>query len=97
MEEENLEFKLARKVWDKIFGQIFEVGSMDWSRKHEGIRYNVKRSGSDEWSCDCMSFKFKSGVVKVKDLKTGKEYDRTCKHIRFVMVKEGMKIKPIYA
>jgi len=33
MEEEKLEFKLAKKVWDKIFGQIFDVESMDWSRK----------------------------------------------------------------
>jgi len=94
---ETEEMKIAKRVWDKIFGKIFDVESMDWSRKQEGVRYKVKRSGSDEWSCDCMSFRFKSGVAKVKDLETGKEYDRACKHILFVMKKEGMKLKEIYS
>jgi len=96
MEEERLDFKLAKKVWDKVFGQVFDVESMDWTRRREGVRYKVKHSGSDEWSCDCSSFKFKSGVVTIKDLETGKEYLDTCKHIRFVMQKEGMKTKPSY-
>lgn len=87
------EFKLAKKVWDKVFGQIFTVESMDYFRKKEGVKYTVKQSGEDEWTCDCKSFIFHSGVITVEDIQTGKKYRDTCKHIRFSMEQSGMKIK----
>lgn len=89
-------FRIAKKVWDKVFGQVYIVESMDYARKREGIRYETKHSGSDEWSCDCPSYKFESGTSAVRDAVTGKRYERTCKHIRFCMEKEGMKFKRAY-
>lgn len=90
------EFRIAKQVWDKVFGQVFDVESMNYYRKREGIRYKVKHSGSDVWTCNCKSWIFMSGTVTVEDLNTGKIYERTCKHIRFCMEKEGKKIKRRY-
>jgi len=89
------EFRLASKVWDKIFGQIFTVESMNFLRRRQGIRYEVKKNG-DRWTCNCKSWIFKSGTIAVKDLETNVIHERTCKHIRFVMEKEGMKIRKLY-
>jgi len=87
------ELRIANKVWDKVFGQVFDVESMDWTRKREGIHYKVKKSGGDEWTCNCKSWIFKSATKTVEDLESGKTYKRTCKHIRFCMKNEGMKLR----
>lgn len=97
MEEVSKEaLRIANKVWDKVFGHVYDVESMDYGRKREGIIYKVKHSGTDDWSCNCPSWKYQSGVKRVRDTDTNKPYDRTCKHIRHCMVKEGMKIKETY-
>ena len=88
-----VELKIAKKVWDKVFGHVFEVESMDAARRREGTRYTVKQSGADVWSCDCKSYIYSTGTVKVEDTETKKKYNRTCKHIRHCMTKEGMRIK----
>lgn len=90
------EMRIANQVWDRVFGIVYDIESFDWHRKHEGVHYKVKHSGSDEWSCDCPSYKFDTGTETVRDTNTGKRYIRTCKHIRFCMHKEGMKLKRSY-
>lgn len=91
-----VELKIARKVWDKVFGHVYDVESMDRQRRSEGVHYTVKRSGADDWSCDCKSYIYSTGTVIVQDTKTKKVYKRTCKHIRHCMSKEQMQIKQYY-
>lgn len=86
----------AKKVWEKLFGIQYTVQSMDYSRKQEGIKYTVEHRGDDTWVCNCPSFKFHSGTENVEILDTGKIHEDTCKHIRFVMKKEGIAYKRIY-
>lgn len=88
--KEDFNLRMAKQVWDKVFGYIYDVESMDYQRKREGIHYKVKHSG-EKWSCTCKSWIFDTGTRTVEDLETGKIYERTCKHIRFCMDKEGMK------
>lgn len=85
--------RIANQVWDKVFGHVYDIESMDYRRKRQGIRYKVKHKGDNTWSCSCMSWKTKTGVRRVQDLDTNKIHERTCKHIRFCMKEEGMKIK----
>lgn len=90
------ELRIASQVWDRVFGQVYDVESMDYYRKREGKRYTVKHSGSDEWTCNCPSFIYKTGTQTVEDPETGKRYVDTCKHIRFCMEKEGVKYKRVW-
>ncbi|NIO37693.1 hypothetical protein GTO27_08315, partial [Candidatus Bathyarchaeota archaeon] len=61
MEPTKEELLIAKQVWDKVFGIVYDVDSMDWYRKRRGVRYKTKHSGGDEWSCDCQSFEYESG------------------------------------
>lgn len=83
------ELRIAKKVWDKVFGQEWTVESMDYYRKKEGKQYIVKKNG-DKWSCNCPSFIFHSGTCSVR-IKGGNLIKDSCKHIRFIMEKEGIK------
>lgn len=91
-----MELKIARQVWDKVFGHVYDVESFDPERKKRGMRYRIKHTGSDDWSCDCKSWIYSSGTETVKDIKTEKVYKRTCKHVRFCMKSEGMETKTIH-
>jgi len=90
------EFALAKKVWDKVFGQEWTIESQDYQRKKEGIKYLVKQKCDDEWSCDCPSFIYGSGTCRIRNIATGKIYENTCKHIRWVMAHEKMKWERIF-
>lgn len=100
MEEVEEEFEItqkeAKQLWDKLFGVQYTVESLDYFRKKKGIKYTTEHRGDDSWVCDCPSFKFKTGLERIEMLDTGKVHEETCKHMRFVMKKEGMPYKRLY-
>lgn len=86
-------WRIANKVWDAIFGIEYDVESMSYQRK--GQHYKVKHHGNGHWSCNCKSWLFKSGTYPIR-LSNGQVIERTCKHIRLVMKKEGTEFKAIW-
>ena len=92
------DLKVAEKVWDVIFGMEYDIESMDKLRKKEGVHYQVTRHGDGHWTCSCESWKYKTGVenVRLDDIEGKPVLKQTCKHIRFILKKEGIAYTVIY-
>jgi len=78
------------KVWERVFGKVFKVRSMDYERRKAGITYTVVQIGN-KWKCSCPSFRFKAGLYTVYDIENKVTIGPTCKHIRKCLSEAGVK------
>ncbi len=98
-DKEDLEFvltqELSKKLWKKLFAVEYIVTSLDYWRKKQGKKYTVLQTGDEDFECDCESWYYGSGLVRIQ-LEGGTSRFLTCKHMRFVLKEKKISFRKIW-